>query len=141
MSKHISHVALRALTLTLLIACKSGGSGTPASVASEAELQQQAAPVYEALTAIADHFPDMATLTPKACAAKPRWMGGLSWNSLMRVIGREASPVEKQLFDLAVLGDVGRISRLPANGSTQKHINRSNYTEAINHCCMRVCSN
>ena len=131
----MSFSSCRWMVLLLVVSglsCKGAGtSGSSAGGASEAELQKQAAPVYEALTAIADNFPDMATLEPKKCDAAPKWMGGLGWNSLMKIIDRKPSDLEKELYDVATLGDVGRIKRLPTKGVTQKYKNRSNYTEAI----------
>jgi len=121
----------------------AGGKGQPSgskqSGGRQGKLEaakKQAEPVYAALAEIVANFPDVATLKQKKCAAKPKWMGGISWNKLMKITGGEPSAEEKEVWDLAQQADVGRINRLPPHNELGESV--SHYTEAATEFAKRT---
>lgn len=131
----------RTVCLALLLmaggACRSGSTPSAPAASSWQAARDAAGPVYEALAAMAANFPDLDTLTPKACDPPPKWMGSMSWNELARAAGKEPSAVEKEVGTIAAVADVGRIHRLPGRDETPQYPSATTYTEATEEFAQR----
>ena len=94
------------------------------------EGQQKSESVYAGLAGIADNFPDMMTLKPKACEMKPLRMSSLRLLKLKKIINREPTELENETHFLGFLKDSDRLGFLPTKGTIPKYKN-DHYTDAI----------